>query len=92
MAQDLEKAEGREGYYCNPGETSYPWYDKLPVSSWLVVYDVFRGRRSFNFSEWNSVNTRRVREVQRVIEEGSMPPSYYILLHPNANLTDQEKR
>jgi hypothetical protein len=32
-----------------------------------------------------------MRELAEVIGEGEMPPAYYILLHPNAQLTTAEK-
>ncbi len=80
----------RACFDCHSNETTYPWYDKLPVSSWITTLDVLRGRRSFNFSNWRP--GRRTGEMVRVIQDGSMPPTAYILIHPNAQLTDQEKQ
>jgi hypothetical protein len=80
----------RACFDCHSNETAWPWYDKLPVSSWLAVFDTIRGRRSLNFSEWST--GRRSREVGEVIQNGSMPPSIYTLLHPTAILNDQEKQ
>jgi hypothetical protein len=35
---------------------------------------------------------RRENEIGRVIQNGSMPPWYYIIQHPSASLSDQEKQ
>ncbi len=80
----------RACFDCHSNETNYPWYDKLPVSSWITVLDVWRGRSNLNFSEWRP--GERTREMTRVIQDGSMPPAAYIMLHPEAQLTDQEKQ
>jgi hypothetical protein len=80
----------RACFDCHSNETTYPWYDKLPVSSWITVFDVVRGRRELNFSEWRS--GRRTERLAREVENGSMPPPAYILLHPEAKLNEQEKQ
>jgi Haem-binding domain len=87
----------RACFDCHSNQTQWPWYDKLPVSSWLAALDTFRGRRHLNFSEWgiNPVGGERgrgVNDVIEVIQEGSMPPNLYTLMHPNAKLTPAEKQ
>jgi hypothetical protein len=87
----------RACFDCHSNQTQWPWYDKLPVGSWLAVLDTFRGRRHLNFSEWGinpagSERSRSANEIVRVIQNGSMPPGLYTLMHPNANLTDAEKQ
>jgi hypothetical protein len=79
---------------CHSNETRWPWYSKVAPVSWLVAFDVYRGRRALNFSEMNA-NPRFSREANRltrIIQEGEMPPSQYLILHPDAKLTDQEKQ
>jgi hypothetical protein len=89
----------RACFDCHSNQTVWPWYDRLPVSSWIVVLDTVRGRRALNFSEWGTAQAggeggegRGGRGLARVIENGSMPPAAYILLHPDANLNAQEKQ
>ena len=87
----------RACFDCHSNQTQWPLYDKLPVASWLAVLDTFRGRRHLNFSEWGinpagSERSRSVNEIVRVIQNGSMPPGLYILMHPNAKLTPAEKQ
>jgi len=87
----------RACYDCHSNETVWPLYAKLPFASWLVVFDTYRGRRNLNFSEWTSPLAggrlgNRARQAAEVITEGSMPPSYYTIMHPEAMLTAQEKQ
>jgi mono/diheme cytochrome c family protein len=80
----------RACFDCHSNETSWPWYDRMPVGSWIAVFDTLRGRRALNFSEWRAGG--RLREVAESIQEGSMPPGIYTTMHPNAVLNAQEKQ
>jgi hypothetical protein len=80
----------RACFDCHSNETIWPWYDKLPVSSWLAVFDTLRGRGELNFSEWRT--GERSRDVAEAIQRGSMPPAIYTLIHANAILNAQEKQ
>ncbi len=78
---------------CHSYETVWPWYSHVAPASWLVAFDVARGRRSWNISDPSSGReTRSGTELARVIQKGSMPPLQYLILHPNANLTSAEKQ
>jgi hypothetical protein len=78
----------RACFDCHSNQTVYPWYDKLPVASWITSFDVLRGRRELNFSEWRPL--RRPDELTEKIQEGEMPPAMYVLIHPEAKLTPDE--
>jgi hypothetical protein len=80
----------RACYDCHSNETTWPAYSNVAPISWLVQRDVDEGRRHLNFSEWGQRNFR-TREIGGVIQEGEMPPFYYVILHPNAGLTAAEK-
>ncbi len=32
---------------CHSNETRWPWYSRVGPVSWLVVFDVYRGRRGW---------------------------------------------
>jgi hypothetical protein len=57
----------------------------------MVQSHIDKGREEVNYQEWNS-RQREAEETIEVIEEGSMPPSYYTMFgkHPEAKLTDAE--
>jgi mono/diheme cytochrome c family protein len=85
---------------CHSNETVWPTYAYIAPISWLVVRDVQEGRERFNISDLRAGGGegREGREgnsgedIQEVILEGSMPMSSYIMLHPSAKLTQEERQ
>jgi hypothetical protein len=80
----------RACFDCHSNETVWPWYSNIAPISWLVTHDVEGGREHLNFSEWNRSNQASPAEIQRQVESRKMPPTTYLLEHPEARLTDQE--
>jgi hypothetical protein len=58
--------------------------------SWLTQRDVDEGRSALNFSDWNG-QRQEIDEAVETIEEGEMPPWYYLPTHRDADLSDAEK-
>jgi len=81
----------RACFDCHSNQTTYPWYSNIAPVSWLTQSDVDRGRRRLNFSDWTG-NNRGTGELAEAISRGSMPPFYYVWLHPTASLTAVEKQ
>ena len=79
----------RTCYDCHSNETIWPWYSNIAPVSWLVQNDVQEGRRYLNFSDWGRV--REPFEIPEVVQSGRMPPSYFLIMHPEARLTQAEK-
>lgn len=73
---------------CHSNETVYPWYAYIAPVGWLVAYDVHRGRKELNISQ-----DRRIEwdEMVEVIEEGEMPLPIYVVMHPEANLSNAQR-
>lgn len=90
----------RACFDCHSNQTVWPWYSNVAPLSWLIQRDVNEGRQRLNFSEWNVPQSgggegREGREgggMARQIDSGRMPQWYYIVLHPSAGLTAQEKQ
>ena len=78
-------------FQCHSNETEWPWYSYIAPASWLINFDVVRGRDQFNFSEWDQ-NPGTLSQMVRNIQRGSMPPMQYTLFHPDAKLNDQQKQ
>jgi hypothetical protein len=81
----------RACYDCHSNQTTWPWYSNIAPMSWLVQHDVEDGRRHLNFSQWGQ-GRQRTRDIPEVLRRGNMPPAVYLILHPDANLSDSEKQ
>ena len=81
---------------CHSNETVWPWYTGVAPSSWLTVLHVRRGRESINLSELNALSARRrdrlPDSLERAVTRGSMPPFDYLLMHPEARLSEAERQ
>ena len=81
----------RACYDCHSNETQWPWYAKTTPAAWLIVHDVEEGRKAVNFSEWNRYGEEG-EELVEVVQEGEMPPWFYLPLHPSAQLSAAEQQ
>lgn len=77
---------------CHSNETKWPWYSNIAPISWSVYYHVMEGREHFNISMWSLQKKNKGDEAAEEVEEGEMPLKSYLLAHPEARLTDAEKR
>ncbi len=85
----------RACYDCHSDETRWPWYSNIAPASWQVVDDVNTGRRHVNFSIWGkyppSRRSESLDDIHDQISSGDMPLKKYLLLHPDARLTQAER-
>jgi hypothetical protein len=58
--------------------------------SWLVRRDVDEGRDELNFSTWDRDDGEADDAIES-IDEGSMPPRQYTVIHRDADLTASER-
>jgi hypothetical protein len=89
----------RACFDCHSNETTWPIYTRVAPVSWLITHDVADGRQHLNFSEWGVGRTadesRRAKvadESRKEISRGAMPPGIYLVLHPDAKLSEAEKQ
>jgi hypothetical protein len=87
----------RACFDCHSNQTIWPLYDRVPPGSWLALFDTLRGRRHLNFSEWGTTRIggergEGVEDVSRAIQDGSMPPGTYTMMHGGAVLNPQEQQ
>lgn len=80
---------------CHSNETEWPWYASIAPGSWITSVHVTSARQQFNLSELTNLSSaRKVRLARDMIDQirsGVMPPVDYVLLHPEARLSDAEK-
>src|SRR5574340_1569430 len=81
----------RACFDCHSNETKWRWYSNIAPISWLIQRDVDSGRAQFNFSEWNKPQDVNAGDLADAIRGGSMPPWFYTIPHPSANLSAAEK-
>jgi len=83
-------------YDCHSYETKWPWYSHVAPMSWLIASDVKGGRRRVNFSDWPNDHpdwaARRWENISEQLDYKEMPPAKYTMMHPEARLTDVQRK
>jgi heme-binding protein len=81
---------------CHTGATAWPWYSHVAPVSWLVVHDVHEGREDLEFAMLPAATPAKKAKlfgkIVEEVEEGGMPLRSYRWLHPDARLTDAERK
>jgi hypothetical protein len=90
-SQSAERLARAACYDCHSNETDWPVYSYVAPMSWLVRSDVEEGRDELNFSHWDDHDSEADDAADAVVD-GSMPPTRYTLLHPEADLSAEEQR
>lgn len=75
---------------CHSNLTDWKWYSNIAPASWLIYRDVEEGRGKLNFSEWDSPQAE-ADEIVEAVQEGSMPPLQYKLVHSGARLSSEQR-
>ena len=76
---------------CHSNETEWPWYSRYAPVSWLVAHDVYEGREHLNVSMWGLRAYEDADDAAETVREGEMPPWFYVVPHPEAELSGQQK-
>ncbi len=82
-------------YDCHSNQTTWPWYSNIAPLSWIIEKHVVEGRAWVNYSIWETYSKeeqdKKLKETFRAIYV-AMPPTDYIGLHPEADLTQEERK
>ena len=82
-------------YDCHSNTTTWPWYTNVTPISWMIASHVNEGRLNLNFSQWNTIPTKRrvkkLDDLKRLVSSGDMPLASYLLLHRDARMSDSDK-
>ena len=85
----------RSCYDCHSHKTDWPWYAYVAPVSWWLADHVHHGRGDLNFSQWPVLDFEELehnfRDIDEQIGKGEMPLKSYLILHPGARLSDEEK-
>lgn len=74
---------------CHSHETRWPWYSYVAPMSWSAIGHVNDGREKFNISTRDPGDAH---ESAEEVEEDHMPLREYLLLHPEARLSPEQKK
>jgi hypothetical protein len=91
----IAKILERSCFDCHSHRTDWPWYSYVAPVSWWLVDHVDHGRRDLNFSEWPVLDMEELEhnfhDIDEQIAKGEMPLKSYLVLHPGARLSEEEK-
>ena len=91
MADDAKTVLIKKCADCHSDETRWPVYARIAPGSWLMERDVVEGRKHLNFSRWEELTADEQQVLKAKIVQAArseeMPPTLYLLLHPDAKLT-----
>lgn len=81
---------------CHSNNTRWPAYSRLAPGSWLMEHDVHAARAALNFSNWQQLKPEEqlqlLASISAEVANRRMPVRQYLLLHPSARLTDEERK
>jgi hypothetical protein len=78
-------------YDCHSNQTRWPLQSFVAPFSWMVARDVEQGREELNFSTWDE-DDGEADDAAEAVADGSMPARRYGLAHPDAALSEEERR
>ena len=92
---DVKAILTRSCYDCHSHEAVWPWYSYVAPVSWLIAHDVEEGREELNFSMWERYSAEKkqekIAECWEEVEEGEMPLWFYLPLHSEARLSENDR-
>ncbi len=81
---------------CHSNNTRYPWYAHIQPVHWWLNHHVNDGKSELNFDEYANRSLRyqyhKMEEIAEQVEKGEMPLDSYTWMHPDARLSDTEKK
>jgi hypothetical protein len=96
VSDEVRSILRRSCYDCHSHETRWPWYSFVAPMSWYVIDHVDHGRGDLNFSEWPTFDFEAqdlaFEDIREQLEKGEMPLTSYLLLHPSARLSEDDRQ
>ncbi|NQY68611.1 MAG: heme-binding domain-containing protein [Flavobacteriales bacterium] len=93
--EDIQKILKNACYDCHSYETKYPWYTSVAPISWWIGHHIEEAREELNFSTWADYAPEKadhkLEEIGEEVSEGKMPLDDYVDMHPEAELTKEER-
>lgn len=85
----------RACFDCHTSGTNYPWYYKLPIVKGIIDADIKEAKTHMNMSDGfpfggHGKPVDDLVAIREVIEDGTMPPLSYRLMHWDAKPSSEE--
>ena len=81
---------------CHSQQTEWPWYSHVAPVSWLIARDVQEARSHMNLSQWQAYSAddrlQLLSAIGSAVRNRHMPVQRYVILHPEAALTESERQ
>lgn len=94
--EDIRKLLSASCNDCHSAKTVWPWYSHVAPMKWLVIEHVVQGRKKFDFATFGDESSEdqahRLEECAEEVGEKHMPIDNYTWLHPEAKLSDDDRR
>jgi hypothetical protein len=94
MPAEVQRVFTKACYDCHSDRTRYPWYAEIQPVSWWLASHIHDGKQHLNFSEFGAYSAktadRRLKQIAREVDDGSMPLHSYTWIHRDAILTADE--
>lgn len=80
---------------CHSSDTVWPWYSQIAPVSWWIVDHVKEARDEFDMSNFGEYPPKRaahkLEELCEMMEEHEMPLTSFLILHPEAKLSESDR-
>jgi Haem-binding domain len=83
--------QGRTSRLPQQPRPRWPPQSYVAPFSWMVARDVEQGREALNFSTWDE-DDGEADDAAEVVADAEMPPRRYLLVHPDAVLSDADRQ
>jgi hypothetical protein len=96
MTPEVAKIFERSCNDCHSNKTTWPWYSNVAPVSWWLIDHVDHGRSHLNYSQWGKLlpadQQHSLQEICDEVLDGNMPLPSYLPMHPQARLSEQDKK
>ena len=80
---------------CHSNNTVYPWYFNIQPVAWWLKDHIDEGKKELNFSEFASYPVKKqyhkLKSVIEQVKKDEMPLNYYLWIHKDAILSQEQK-
>jgi len=93
---DVKPILKKKCFHCHGDNKDYPWYYVIPGPKHLINYHMEESKEHLDMREdfpfkGHGTPEKDLKAILKVVEEGSMPPITYRLMHWDKWLSTQEK-